>query len=893
MTEPDDFELSTQHARPDEGGAELKTPVPTKEGQNSELRTPRRVFLIDGHSYLYRAFHATPYLSNSKGVPTNTVYAFINMLKKLQNEEKPDTLIVIFDSKAPSFREEISSQYKANRPPMPDNLSVQIPHVKMTIQAMGLPMLEQEGFEADDIIGTVVEKFKKESGTIVYIVTGDKDMTQLVSDKVYILDTMKNQLIGEKEATEKYGIKPSLMADYLALSGDASDNIPGVPGIGDKTARELVDALGSIEVIYEHLDEVKKPSVKEKLLAGKDLAYMSKQLATIRLDVPIEKDVEQLVQKEEDANALRKIYRELEFTSLYREIKAKGMQKRGAGEIPLTGLSTENVAIVANCHGKNSYDVHLDGFAAFDGVGVCFSQSEDELLLILSRTKQIVVHNLKPLTALAERKYLESGPSSPSPIHPFSSARFFDTMLASYLLNPLRKDYGIGAIAEEYLDAEIPHGDPRHALTETVQYLFELKDLLAGRMEELKLEDLFRKVEIPLVEVLAHMENTGVKIDRRILSELSRDFDKRLTLIMKEIYSIAGEPFNINSPQQLSRILFLKLQLPPVKKTKTGYSTDVEVLEKLSLSHPLPKQILEYRTLSKLKGTYIDVLPTLIDPRTGRIHASFNQMVVATGRLSSSDPNLQNIPIRGEEGKRIRQAFVPEEGSLLLSSDYSQIELRVLAHISKDELLIDTFLKDEDIHSTVAREVFGVQAKDVTQDMRRTAKVINFGIIYGMSGFGLAKELGVSQREAQDYIDEYFVKYKGVRKYITSVLEDARSRGFVSTLLGRMRYMPEMNNPDPAVRQLGERTAMNAPIQGTAADIIKMAMVNIHKELMERKFASRLIMQIHDELVFEVKIEELDLVQGMVRHEMENVITLDVPLKVSLGVGKNWAEAHG
>ena len=465
-------------------------------------------------------------------------------------------------------------------------------------------------------------------------------------------------------------------------------------------------------------------------------------------------------------------------------------------------------------------------------------------------------------------------------------------MLASYLLNPLRKDYGVGAIAEEYLDAEIPPGDARHTLTEIVQYLFEMKDMLADRMEGLQLGELFRNVEIPLVEVLAHMENTGVRVDRKILVELSRDFDKRLTAIMKEIYSLAGEPFNINSPQQLSRILFLKLQLPPVKKTKTGYSTDVEVLEKLSLSHPLPKEILEYRTLSKLKGTYIDVLPTLINPQTGRIHASFNQMVVATGRLSSSDPNLQNIPIRGEEGKRIREAFVPEEGYLLLSSDYSQIELRVLAHISKDELLIDTFLKDEDIHTTVAREVFGVRADEVTQEMRRTAKVINFGIIYGMSGFGLSKELGVSQREAQDYIDEYFAKYKGVKRYIETVVSEARSRGFVSTLLGRIRYMPEMSNPDPAVRQLGERTAMNAPIQGTAADIIKMAMVNIHRKIVEGGLALRLIMQIHDELVFEVKENELDLVQEMVRREMENVITLDVPLKVSLGVGKNWAQAH-
>jgi DNA polymerase-1 len=859
--------------------------------QSPEPVTARRVFLVDGHSYLYRAFHATPYMSNSKGVPTNTTYAFISMLKKLLNEEKPDTLIVVFDSKAPSFREEISRAYKAQRPPMPDNLSVQIPYVKMVMEAMGIPVLEKEGFEADDIIGTITEKFREENAQI-YIVTGDKDMMQLISDRVFIRDTMKNLLIGEQGVMEKFGVKPSLMTDYLALCGDASDNIPGVPGIGEKTAKELINAIGSIEEIYERLEEVKKASIKEKLIAGKDLAYMSKELATIRPDVPIGRDVEHLVQKEEDPDALRKIFRELEFTSLYKEIEAKNPKKNETlKEIEFFRLNRKRVAIVTSFQGKSPYDIHLDGFAVFDNEGVCFSRNEDELVDIINSAEEIVAHNIKPILLFLLNK-TEALNLHTSHLTPFTFHRFFDTMLASYLLNPLRKDYGVGAIAEEYLDADISSGDVRHTLIETVQYLFELKDVLTEKMEELGLATLFHTIEIPLVEVLACMEYAGVKIDRRILAELSRDFDKRLTGIMKEIYSLSGEPFNINSPQQLSRILFEKLLLPTGKKTKTGYSTDIEVLEKLSSIHPLPKEILEYRTLAKLKGTYIDVLPTLINPHTGRIHASFNQMVVATGRLSSSDPNLQNIPVRGEAGRKIREAFVPEEGFVLFSSDYSQIELRILAHISRDELLIDAFLKDEDIHTNVAREVFEVQADEVTQEMRRAAKVINFGIVYGMSGYGLSKELGVSQRDAQNYIDEYFVKYKGVKEYIESVLEETRARGFVRTLLGRVRCIPEINNRDAAVRQLGERTAMNTPIQGTAADIIKMAMVNIHRRIKENSLISRLIMQIHDELVFEVKQDEITDMERIVRDEMEHVVSLAVPLKVSLGKGRNWAEAH-
>ncbi|OPY68274.1 MAG: DNA polymerase I [Syntrophorhabdus sp. PtaU1.Bin002] len=852
---------------------------------NSEPDTRKRVFLVDGNSYLYRAFFATPHLSNSKGMPTNATHAFLSMTRKLVNEQSPDALIMVFDSKAPSFREEISKAYKAQRPPMPGNLSVQIPYVKSALEAMGLPILEKEGFEADDIIGTIVHSMKGRDVDI-YIVTSDKDMMQLVSKNVFILDTMKGALIGEGEVEEKFGIKPALITDYLALCGDTSDNIPGVPGIGEKTARELVGTIGSVDEIYGRLEEIRKPAVKSKLVTGKDLAHMSKDLATIRLDVPVDTSIDNLRMKEPDLKSLRRLYRELEFMALYREIRLENEDRKEWKRVNLDELKKQRIALLAGFYGKNVNDIGLESFAVFDGEGIFTSESTDDLVRVLADAEEIVIHNLKPLCTFgASREGVSRGLD-------LSSLRFFDTMLATYLTNPLRKDYGVAAVAEELLDLDLASHDPGRIMIDVIPHLFDLKAFLEKNMAESDLANLFLKTEMPLVQVLADMECAGVKVHRGKLLSLSRDFDKRLNGIVKEIYSLAGEPFNINSPQQLSRVLFDTLKLPPVKKTKTGYSTDTEVLQTLSLQHPLPKEILEYRTLTKLKGTYIDVLPTLINPHSGRIHASFNQMVAATGRLSSSDPNLQNIPIRGEEGMKIREAFVPEDGYILVSSDYSQIELRVLAHISGDQVLIDTFLRDEDIHSRVAREVFGVAEDGVTQEMRRTAKVINFGIIYGMSSYGLAKELGILQRDAQSYIDDYFVKHQGVSRYMSNVVEEARENGFVRTLFGRIRYIPEINNPDTNVRQLGERAAMNTPIQGTAADIIKIAMVNIHRKIKAKGLSSRLIMQIHDELVFEVKEEELAVMEPLIREEMEQAVSLAVPLKVSLGKGHSWAEAH-
>lgn len=838
----------------------------------------KRVYLVDGNSYLYRAFYATPHMSNSRGFPTNAIYAFVSMIKKLRNTENPDLLVIIFDSKGPSFREEISAQYKAQRPPMPDNLSLQVPVVKRIIDALGLPVLEKEGFEADDIIATLTEHLKMHDGVTTFIVTSDKDMMQLVGEKVRILDSMKNLLIGEVEVREKFGVCPGNMIDYLALCGDTSDNIPGVPGIGEKTARELVAAMGSIDNIYGHIDEVHKKAVKERLIAGREKAEMSRKLAALRYDVPIETNVEVLCGRSENLEELRRIYRELEFTALYREIKVDVRPKKELKEKTLADLVYDRICIAAAFQGRNAGTLRIEAFAAFDGEGVFFSMLDADFVTVLGNAREIIAHNLKPFFITQGDRLREK--------------KVFDTMLAAYLVNPLRKDFTLGAILEEYCDIAPAETDMAKSLRDTAACLPDLADALRTQLDSLQLSGLFFGTELPLVEVLADMELAGVRVDRRKLGELSRVFDQRLTGIVKQIYVHSNGPFNINSSQQLSRVLFDTLGLTPVKKTKTGYSTDTNVLDILSESHPLPAMILEYRSLTKLKNTYIDVLPTLINPVTGRIHTTFNQMVVATGRLSSSDPNLQNIPIRGEEGPKIRESFVPADGCLLLSSDYSQIELRVLAHLSQDRELIDTFHRNEDIHARVAASVFGVGADLVTADMRRAAKVINFGIIYGMSAFGLAKQLGVSQKEAQEYIDNYFKRHEAVKNFMDGVKESARASGFVRTLLGRIRFIPELNNGDATLRQLGERVAMNTPIQGTAADIIKIAMINIHRAIRQRRFKSRLILQIHDELLCEVTEGETEDMVELVRHEMESVITLDVPLIVSIGTGHNWAQAH-
>jgi DNA polymerase I len=841
----------------------------------------KRFFLVDGNSFVYRAFFATPYLSNSKGMPTNAIYAFISMIKKLINDKQPDGLVVVWDSKAPSFRIQLSEDYKATRPPMPGNLILQFPFVKAIVERMGIATVEQEGFEADDIIATLAEKLKSENQEVV-IVTSDKDLMQLVNESVTVFDSMKNVMMGPDGVREKFGIEPILICDFLALSGDTSDNIPGVPGIGDKTARELITTYGGLDDIYCHIDEIKKPALRQKLIDNRDCAILSKKLATLRYDVPLDINEADLAIKNPDLAELRKIYKDLEFTGLYREIKIDDNEETFFEEVEsFEGLSKDHLWIMGEIQGRSGYDAAISRFAVSDGNKVFYSEKEEDFFKVLIYADRIGTYNLKPFFAAAASKGINL------------KSRLTDVMLAVYLINPSRKDYSIDSVFSEYIDIHMGGNEnDKERTVKSAANLCRLEDVIYSVLKEKGLVELFENIEMPLVEVLGLMECHGVKVDRSALAVLSREFNSRLNAIVTKIYDIAEETFNINSPQQLVHILFDKLNLPPMKKTKTSLSTDNEVLQALSGLHPLPAQILEYRMLTKLKSTYVDSLHTLIRPETGRIHASFNQMVVATGRLSSSDPNLQNIPIKGVEGKKIREAFVPEDGYLLVSSDYSQIELRVLAHISEDALLINAFINDQDIHTQVAKEVFRVDAGDVTPEMRRTAKVINFGIVYGISGFGLSKELGVSHREAQAYIDAYFERHKGIKDYIEHIIAEAKEKGFVRTLFGRIRYIPELSNTDANVRQFGERTAMNTPIQGTAADIIKMAMVNIHKKLAQRQLQSRLIMQIHDELVFEVPEKENAEIQELVKYEMENVCTLKVPLKVSLGQGKNWAEAH-
>ena len=834
----------------------------------------RKIFLVDGNSFLYRAYYATPYLATSRGLPTNATYAMTNMILKLLKENKPDSLLVVFDSKVPSFRHEISKEYKAQRKPMPDNLSVQVPYVKSVIGALGIPILEIEGYEADDIIGTIVEKIKSEDVEI-FIVTGDKDLMQFISENVYVYDTMKNVIYGEKEVEEKFGVSPSLICDFLALSGDTSDNIPGIPGIGEKTARMLIREFGSLEDIYERIEEIKKDSIRDKLVKGRDFAFLSKKLASIKRDVPI--DLEKLEWKvDPDPRRLKSLFRELEFTSLYKEIQLEGKEESVWNEAKIEDLDLKKVSLFANFKSKPRAFPELLNFAVFDGKNVFYSEEKKDLSTVIKGAQGLILHNAKA--------FMLSG-------FDLNAEKTFDIMLSAYLLNPLRKDLSPETIIGEYLGKETREDLEKRGLFEKAMGLYEVQAVLERRMEEMGLKFLFYSVEMPLTEVISEMEKTGVKVESKKLIDFSYELKDRLKDISKRIYDLSGETFNINSPQQLSRVLFQKLGLQPKKKTKTGYSTDTEVLEELTGEHPIAELLLEYRTLSKLKNTYIDTLPQWINPETKRIHASFNQMNVSTGRLSSSDPNLQNIPIRGEEGKRVREAFVAEEGFLLMSSDYSQIELRILAHLSKDEALIEAFRRGEDIHNNVAMEFFGVERDKITPEMRRVAKVVNFGVIYGISPYGLAKELRISQKEAQDYIDNYFKIHKGVKEYMEKVVKEAEEKGYVRTYYGRIRYIPELFNPDQKVRQLGVRTAMNTPIQGTAADIIKMAMVNIHRKKKSLGLLSRLILQIHDELLFEVKEEEKEIMEELVRNEMENVIVLDVPLKVSIGFGKNWAEA--
>jgi DNA polymerase-1 len=883
-----------------------------------------RLFLLDGSSYIFRAFYAIRHLSNSKGFPTNAIFGFTQMLLKVLKEHRSDYVAVVLDSKAPTFRSEVYKEYKANRPAMPEALVPQIPYIRRVIEEYHIATLELEGYEADDLIGTVAKGLASEVDVV--IITGDKDILQLVGDRIQVYDPMKEKRFGVEEVVGRFGVKPEQVVEVMGLSGDAVDNIPGVPGIGEKTAIELIKTFGSIENLLAHLDQVRSKKLKEKLEIYGEQARLSRKLATIHTDVPVQYRLTDFLPRTPNQNGLREIFKELEFNKLLKELPEENEPAKR--DYRLITDRNDFLALLQDLKEAKYFSIDLETTSPYpmwgDLVGISLSYQSNQAFYIPVGPRlrepeaqlplSWVLEELKPI--LEDRELKKAGQNLKYEwivlkrygIH--LQGISCDTMIASYLINPTKHNHDLGEIAREYLDRNVTDykeivGTASKEVTfdrvdlerardyscEDPDVALQLSHFLLPKIEE-GFKDLFDQLEVPLITVLAKMEMNGVKIDIDLLREFSKEIEVRLNQKMERIYGLAGEVFNINSSQQLGRILFDRLKLPVVKKTKTGYSTDVDVLTKLSLQHDLPLEILGYRNLSKLKSTYVDTLPGLLHPRTGRVHTSYNQTVTATGRLSSSDPNLQNIPIRTEEGNRIRQAFVPEKGWVIVSADYSQIELRILAHLSQDETLKEAFHHEEDIHARTASEVFGVPMDNVTASMRREAKVINFGIIYGMSAYGLSQQLGSDPKIAQAYIDAYFKKYPKVQAYIESSLEGARQKGYVTTLLNRRRYLPDIHSPNAAIRQASERMAINSPLQGTAADIIKLAMIHIQDRIEERSLRTKMIMQVHDELVFEVPEEELEKVLPMIQAEMETVIRLSVPLKVSIHSGKNWAEVH-
>ncbi len=860
------------------------------------------VYLVDGNNYFFRAFYAIPALSNSQGFPTNAIYGFTLMLLKLLKEANPQYIAICFDVKGPTFRHEAYADYKATRKPIPEALIPQIPYVKEISRALGCTVLEQEGLEADDIIGTLAKRYASQ-GLNVVIVSGDKDLLQLVEEKITIVDTMKDKKYDAAQVRERFGVEPPQMVDLLALAGDASDNIPGVPGIGAKGAKLLIEEFGSLENILSHVEKVKNARTQAALREFADQAKLSQELARIKTDAPVNVSLPEISRREKDEKKLLELFTRFEFSSLLKEIKAETSSTTKVTVVKTASALTEclqeiakkgEVAIHLALYPENPMEGNLTGLALATeekgGYYVPLRDTDEGFKnSTLHAIGQVLTngeitkhgHDLKTWVIFFIREGIEW------------NGLGMDTMLAAYVLNPSRKSTDLSTLMLEHTGKALPAGnsDP-DALVAKAGAIMALKDLFRNLLTRDGLDQVWQGIELPLVPVLARMEHRGVLIDTPLLKQMSKEMEGLLAASAEKIYRLAGERFNINSPKQLQTILFEKLGLPPGRKTKEGYSTDVEVLTQLAQHHELPADILAYRSLAKLKSTYIDVLPELVNPITGRIHTSYNQAVTATGRLSSSNPNLQNIPIRTPEGKRIRQAFIAPPGYLLISADYSQVELRVLAHLSGDENLLAAFHSGSDIHRETAARVFGIPPEKVTENMRRQAKVINFGVIYGMSAFGLAKELGIHQKVAQAYIDEYFRKYPGVKAYLSHLLEEAREKGYTATLFQRRRYIPEITSSNNTLRQMAERMAINTPIQGTAADIIKLAMIRLDNALRAQGLEAQMIIQVHDELVVEAKAEIKEKVAAIMREEMEQVLNLKAPLKVEIGWGQNWDEAH-
>ncbi len=893
-----------------------------KKISNLWYREP--IFVIDGSSFIFRAYFAIKgHLSNRKGLPTKAIFGFTQMLLKLLREMNPRYVVICFDAKGPTFRHEIYEAYKANRPPLPDDLAVQLPYTREIAQAFGVPILELPGFEADDLIASIATRLDHP----VVIVGGDKDLLPLVSEKGLIWDPMKDEITDLERVKERYGVEPAQLLDVRALAGDTSDNIPGVPGIGEKTALKLIKEFGSLEEVLKNASRIRQKRLRENLLQFAEQARLSRELVKLNTEAPIPLELEFYTRKAPDIPRLRELFLELEFKKLLKDLPATKSISYQDYELVDDPDRARKVLKEAQKAPLLVIDIESDSKdpmrGKIVGVALCFAPPRayyfpfgHEGLEALKQLPQEILEEFSPL--LEGEKPLKLGHNIKYDLIILKRKGFElrglegDTMLASYLLDPTRRTHGLDELAEEILGhrmisykevtrelqkgesfARVPLEKARDYACEDAHVTYLLYQYFWPRLKEETLWRVFEEIERPLIRVLARMEMAGIRIDIPYLRELSQELSRRLRELEEEIFSLAGERFNLNSSRQLGFILFEKLKLPKIKRTpkKTAFSTDNEVLEELSASHELPRLVLAYRTLAKLKSTYVDALPKMLNPETGRIHTSFNQTVTATGRLSSSDPNLQNIPVRGEEGAKIRKAFVPEEGWLFLSADYSQIDLRVLAHYSEDPTLIEAFHHGEDIHRRTAAEIFGIPPEKVTPEMRRMAKTINFGIVYGMSPYGLAKELKIGRREAKAFIERYFARYPGVKRYMENIIKEAREKGFVQTLFGRKRPLPDIKSPNRTAREFAERTAINTPIQGTAADIIKLAMIRIDQILEKEGFRTRMLLQVHDELLFEVPPQELEEIKEIVRQQMEGVVKLKVPLKVNLAEGRNWAEA--
>ncbi len=870
----------------------------------------KRLVLIDGMSHIYRAYYAIPKLSNTKGIPTNAVYGFTSMLRKLIEEEKPDYIGVAFDLEGPTVRHEAFEAYKATRKPMPDDLVAQLPLIRRLCEVFGVPVLSQPGYEADDVLGTLAFK-AVDVGLTAILVTSDKDMLQLVNEHILVIDPMKsNQILDTQKVMEKMGVAPRQVPDLLGLWGDSSDNIPGAPGIGEKGAKELIQTFGTIENCLLNWEKVKRKTYQQSLRDNAELIRLSRELATIHRDLPVELDLEALVLSPPDRKAAFQLFAELEFKSLMLEFLEESPQEVQEAK----WLAPQEVEpfldeIESRPRAFLTLRTKAVELTRRKAVAACVSSGAGRSAL-LDLTDETTARRWSRTMSQPEITWIcwdaklcrlaqeSGGINMVGPVD--------DVMLMAFLTAPHLGDYSLRSWALEQLHLALAAPDAAgpallpdaarnqvaHELGQELEAVRRLYDLISPQMDSLGLRTLYRDIELPLIPVLIDMERNGIRVDPNTLQSLSIEMEKQIGGLTRRIYEVAGVEFNINSPKQLGEVLFERLNLPMLKKTRKtkGYSTDQGVLEELAQSYELPQLILDYRQLTKLKSTYVDSLPGLIHPETGRIHTSFHQTGAATGRLSSSDPNLQNIPIRTDLGRRIRGAFVPDTGNKLVSADYSQVELRVLAHLSEDPVLIDAFRNNEDIHERTAREVFSEAELANRSECRRRAKVINFGIVYGLSAFGLAQRLGITREEAQAFINAYFERYQGVRTWLDRTIEETRRTGLARTLLGRIRPIPDILSRDYAVRQFAERTAVNTPIQGTAADIIKIAMIRIRKTLQNKGLSSRILLQVHDELVLESPNQEVAEVQEMIRQEMENAVTLKVPLRVDLGLGDTWME---